>query len=161
MHSKQAFTEMIQANQALIYKVTRLYARSREDEEDLYQEIVYQLWKSYGGFRREAKPSTWMYRIALNTAIAYLNQQSRRGSRVPFTGAMLNSPETSDTLKEEQVQQLYGYLKQLDTVEKGIMLLYLEGKTYDEMAAVTGFTVTNIGTRLSRIRQKLITKLKK
>jgi len=158
MHPEKDFIELIQQNQGLIYKVAKVYANSNEDEQDLYQEIVYQLWKSFGSFRNEAKISTWMYRIALNTSIAHLNREKRR-TYVTLDETFFNKPEAVDTIHNEQLEILYAQIKKLNTIEKGIILLYLEGKSYDEIASITGFTVTNIGTRLGRIKQKIISQI--
>ena len=159
MHSKTEFVEIIQKNAGLIYKVAKVYSNSKEDEQDLYQDIVYQLFKSFDSFRNDAKISTWMYRIALNTAIAHLKKEKRKVEYIPNYEALLNKADANDTLKEEQFEVLYAHIKKLDTVEKGIILLYLEGKTYDEIAIITGFTATNVGTRLGRIKQKIITQI--
>jgi len=161
MNNKKAFTDTITANEGLIYKVAKVYAKNKEDEQDLYQEIVYQLWKSFGSFRNEAKVSTWMYRIALNTAIAFLNMEKRKIKQEPVDEALVDSLYSYDTQQQEQIEELYTAIKQLNTIEIGLILLYLEGKPYDEIAAITGFTVTNVGTRLARIRQKLILHIKK
>ena len=161
MQNKKEFVRVIQENEALIYKVSKVYSNSREDEQDLYQEIVYQLWKSFGSFRHESKLSTWMYRIALNTAISNLNKEKRKGKILPINEWVLYRTETDDPLREEQFEILYTHIRGLSIVEKGIILLYLDGKSYEEMAAITGFTTTNIGTRLGRIKQKLITQIKK
>ncbi len=166
MYSKEDFIEVIQANAGLIYKVTKIYTDSKDDEDDLYQEIVYQLWRSFDSFRNDSKITTWMYRIALNTCIAHLNKAKRRGAHVPIDDVLLNMADTRDTLKEERMEVLYAQIKKLTTVEKGIILLYLEGKTYDEIACIydeiaciTGFTATNVGTRLGRIKQKIIAQI--
>ncbi|MEO5593899.1 MAG: sigma-70 family RNA polymerase sigma factor [Chitinophagaceae bacterium] len=159
MHSKQEFVSVIQENEGLIYKVTKVYTNSKEDEQDLHQEIVYQLWKSFGSFRNDAKITTWMYRIALNTAITHLNKEKRRSNHVPMNESLLNKTDTGDNLKEEQLEILYAQIKRLNPVEKAIVLLYLEGKTYEEIAVITGFTATNVGTRLGRIKQKIITQI--
>lgn len=161
MQNKDEFVRVIRENEALIYKVSKVYTGSREDEQDLYQEIVYQLWKSFGSFRNEPKVSTWMYRIALNTAISNLNREKRKGTFLPLNEWALNRPDTEDLLREEKYETLYAHIRKLTTVEKGIILLYLEGKSYEEMSLITGFTSTNIGTRLGRIKQKLITQIKK
>ena len=159
MNSKEEFIKVIKENAGLIYKVTKVYTNSREDEQDLYQEIVYQLWKSFGSFRSESKISTWMYRISLNTAIVHLNKEKKKGSYIQIDELLLNKPDLNDTLKEEQVEILYSQIKKLDTIEKGIILLYLDGKSYDEIAGITGFSATNVGTRLGRIKQKLIAQI--
>lgn len=159
MDNKREFIGIVQANEGLIYKVAKVYANSKEDEQDLYQDIVYQLWKSFGSFRSESKISTWMYRIALNTAIAHLNKEKKKGNHVPIDDILLNRTDTADTLMNERSEVLFAQIKQLSTVEKGIILLHLEGKTYDEIASITGFTATNVGTRLGRIKQKLIAQI--
>jgi len=161
MQDKKEFIELIKQNEGLIYKVTKVYATNEDEGKDLYQEIVYQLWKSFPSFRQEAKISTWMYRIALNTAIAWLNKEKRKGHYIAVDEQLLNKPVITDTVAEERAAALYAVIQQLDTIEKGIILLYLEGKTYDEIAAITGFSATNVGTRLGRIRQKLKTQLNK
>ena len=161
MDNKKEFIEIIKDNEGLIYKVAKVYTYNKEDEQDLYQEIVYQLWKSFSSFRNDSKISTWMYRIALNTSIAYLNREKRKGIQTPINEALLNKTDTGDTLKEEQIEILYANIKKLNTIEKGIILLYLEGKTYDEIANITGFTSTNVGTRLGRIKQNIINQIKK
>ncbi|MDB9783137.1 RNA polymerase sigma factor, partial [Winogradskyella sp.] len=144
-----------------IYKITRIYSNNTEDQKDLYQEIVYQLWKSYSSFKGNSKISTWMYRIALNTAISNLKKEKRRGSQVSIDNLLLNQMDQVDTVMEERITLLYAHIKELSIVERGIILLHLEGKSYDEIATITGFTNTNIGTRLARIKQKLKTQVKK
>ena len=161
MQNTDAFVALIKENQGLIYKVTKLYTNSKEDAEDLYQDIVYQLWKSLGTFRNESKISTWIYRIALNASITHLRKEKRKGSQLAVTEELLNKEDTKDNLQEEQFETMYAYLKKLNEVEKGIIFLYLEGKSYDEIATITGFTASNVGTRLSRIKQKISADIKK
>lgn len=161
MHSEEQFISVIKENEALVYKVAKLYTSTKEDEQDLYQEIIYQLWKSFSSFRNESKISTWMYRISLNTAIANLNKTKKRGIQLPIDETLLNRTDFSDTSKQERVDELYSQIKKLSPIEKGIILLHLEGNNYDEIAAITGFTSTNVGTRLGRIKQKIISQIKK
>jgi RNA polymerase sigma factor (sigma-70 family) len=161
MLNQEEFIRIIRENEALIYKVSRVYANTKEDEQDLHQEIVYQLWKSFSSFRNESKLSTWMYRIALNTSIAHLNKEKRKGNYEPISEMMLNESDINNFLAEERVEILYAHIRQLSKIEKAIILLFLEGKTYDEIAEITGFTATNIGTRLGRIKQKLKSQIKK
>ena len=156
------FVEMVQANEGIIYKISRAYAIDDEDQKDLYQEIVFQLWKSFPSFRGDAKISTWLYRIALNTSIAFLNKRKKNALTTGINFELLNRPEDREEgILEEQIQQLYTYIQELNLVERGIILLYLEGKPYDEIASITGFSNTNVGTRLARIKKKLKTKVKK
>ncbi len=159
MPDKTEFIAIIQENEGLIYKVTKVYTNSREDAQDLYQEIVYQLWKSFGTFRNESKISTWMYRIALNTSIAHLNKEKKKRGHVEIDEGLLNKTDHSDTIMDERSEMLFGLIKKLSDIEKGIILLYLEGKSYEEIAAITGFTASNVGTRLERIKQKLISQI--
>ena len=159
MDSKKEFIEIIQENEGLIYKVTKVYSDSKEDAQDLYQEIVYQLWKSFSSFRNESKISTWMYRIALNTSIAHLTKEKRKGIHVAIDEVLLNKTDTTDTLMDERSEVLFALIKKLSDLEKGIILLYLEGKTYNEIAGITGFTSSNVGTRLGRIKQKIISQI--
>ena len=157
-HTKE-FIEMIQANEGLIYKVTKVYSNSHEDGQDLYQEIVFQLWRSFPLFRNESKISTWMYRIALNTAITFLNKQKKKAGHLPIDEILLNRIDATDTLMNEQYEMLYAQIKKLNRIERGIILLHLEGRPYEEIATITGFTSSNVGTRLNRIKQKLKTQL--
>jgi len=161
MHTKKEFIQDIKENEGIIYKITRIYSNNTEDQKDLYQEIVYQLWKSYSSFKENSKISTWMYRIALNTAISNLKKEKRKGSKVSIENLLLNQMDQVDTVMEERITLLYAHIKKLSIVERGIILLYLEGKNYDEIATITGFTNTNIGTRLARVKQKLKSQIKK
>ena len=161
MHTKKEFIQDIKENEGIIYKITRIYSNNTEDQKDLYQEIVYQLWKSYSSFKENSKISTWMYRIALNTAISNLKKEKRKGSKVSIENLLLNQMDQVDSVMEERITLLYAHIKKLSIVERGIILLHLEGKNYDEIAAITGFTNTNIGTRLARIKQKIKSQIKK
>ncbi len=161
MQPKKDFIQTIKDNEGIIYKITRAYTNDSEEQKDLYQEIVYQLWKSYESFQGKSKISTWMYRVALNTSIAHLNQQKKKGHSVSLDFELLNRPDEQDGGLEEQMQLLYAHIKKLNVIEKGLILLYLEGKSYDEIAGITGFTVSNVGTRLGRIKQKLKTNIQK
>jgi len=160
MPDKKEFIEIIKANEGLIYKVTKVYAQSREDGQDLYQEIVYQLWRSFPFFRNESKISTWMYRIALNTSITYFQKEKKKSNHVPIDEILIDRTDSKDEPGNQRIETLYASIRMLNTVEKGIIFLYLEGKSYEEIATITGFTVTNIGTRLGRIKQKLKTNIK-
>ena len=161
MQKQQEFVKLIKENEGVIFKVTLVYTFNEEDQKDLYQEIVYQLWKSYDSFRGDAKISTWMYRIALNTAITNLKKEKRKGVRVPIDYSLVSKIDQIDTLMDDRIKLLYNHIKRLNTVEKGIVLLYLEGKSYDEIATISGFSETNVGTRLNRIKQKLKSQIKK
>lgn len=155
MQRQNEFIQIIKQNEGIIYKVTLVYCSNKEEQKDLYQEIVYQLWKSFDSFRNESKISTWLYRIALNTSITHLKSEKRNGDRVPIDTILLNKIDCKDTLMEDRIQILYNHIKELNAIEKGIILLYLEGKNYEGIANITGFSISNVGTRLARIKKKL------
>ena len=159
MQDKTAFVAIIKENEGILYKITRVYTDTIEDQKDLYQEIVYQLWKSFDSFKGNSKISTWMYRIALNTAIAYLNKSKKRVRQVRLDFELSNPIDEKDSTTEERLKILYEMIKQLNVIEKGLILLFLEGKSYEEIANITGFSNSNVGTRLSRIKKKLKTNI--
>lgn len=142
-------------HQALLYKVASLYTATREDREDLIQEMVYQLWKSFPSFDARAQISTWMYRVALNVAIHALRQRQRRITALPLQHTFDKSDEPMDQQQEEQWQQLRTAMQHLSWLERGILMLHLERKSYSEIADIVGLSTSNIGTRLHRIRSKL------
>jgi len=161
MQDKTAFVAIVKENEGILYKITRVYTDTKEDQKDLYQDIVYQLWKSFDSFQGNSKISTWMYRIALNTAIAYLNKRKKKVPQVRLDFELSHPMDTKDSLMEERLVILYNMIKQLNVIEKGLILLLLEGKSYDEIAAITGFSSSNVGTRLSRIKKKMKENIKK
>lgn len=160
MSSQKDFTQLVQQHQGIIYKVSAVYAKDREDQKDLFQEIVYQLYKSLHSFKGKSKVSTWIYRVALNTSIAHLNNEKKRIDRSPLNFEIKTPYDSYDSIHEERLHMLYEQIKLLSMIEKGVILLYLEGKTYQEIAQITGFTASNVGTRLSRIKEKLKKQLK-
>lgn len=159
MSKEEEFTRIIKQNEGVIFKITTVYTDQSEDQQDLYQEIVYQLWKAYDSFRGDAKISTWMYRVALNTAITRLRKEKRKGRKVGIDQVVLKQTENYDTEFEEKLKVVYAHIKMLNDLEKGLILLLLEGKKYEEIATITGLSATNVGTRISRIKQKLKTQI--
>ena len=152
---KNEFLKMVNENQNIIHKVCRIYRNSAEDQEDLFQEIVFQLWKSYPSFRKESKASTWMYRIALNTALSSFRKNS---PQIDYHGEV---PEKTDP-KYEQVateneEKLFGAIRQLNDAEKAIISLFLEDYSYKEIGELIGISESNVGVRINRIKTKLKT----
>jgi len=154
MKGEQAFIKLIKENEGIIYKITRIYTNNQESQKDLYQEIVYQLWKAFNAFKGNSKVSTWMYRIALNTALIHLKIKKKGGYSVPLEGIVLKQ-ESYDPLFEERLEVLYANIGNLGDVDKGIIFLFLEGKKYEEISLITGLTTSNVGTRMIRIKDKL------
>lgn len=154
MIQEKEFVEVIQDNEGILYKMTRLYANNKEDQKDLYQDIVYQLWKAFNTFRGDAKLSTWIYRIALNTALLYLKNKKRKGYNTSLDGIVLIN-ENYDPVLQERLEILYAHIREFGEVDKGIVFLFLEGKKYEEISDITGMSTSNIGTRMARIKEKL------
>jgi len=155
MIKEEEFVRLIQDNQGLIYKITTIYSKDKEEREDLYQEIVYQTWKSFDYFKKASKPTTWLYRVGMNTAITHLNKSRRRILAVPIEDVKVQFTESGDLEKDEKIQELYVQIRKLNLLDRGIVFLYLEGKSYEEIAEISGISVSNVGTRMSRIKQKL------
>jgi len=148
--------KLVQEHRFLLYKVCRLYCFTEADRQDLFQEIVIQLWKSYPGFRGDSKFSTWLYRIALNTAISDLRKQGRRPSTTSTSEIPPSLPDmTWPGEEEQQLQQLYAAIARLSDVEKALVMLYLEDKPYEEMEEIMGINQNNLRVKMNRIREKL------
>ncbi|MDR1091163.1 MAG: sigma-70 family RNA polymerase sigma factor [Prevotella sp.] len=144
------FLEMIRQNEGIIFKVTSFYADKERSIGDLYQEVVLNLWKAYPSFRGEIKYSTWIYRIALNTCISFYRRNKKN---VVYVDISMDMPEPTDN--KEEIQELYRLINRLGKIERALVLLYLDDKSYKEIADITGLTVTNVATKLSRIKEKL------
>lgn len=157
---EEAFVQIIKKHEGVIFKITTVYADNREDQKDLYQEIVFQLWKSLDSFRAESKFSTWMYRIALNTALIRLKKKNRQGKVVSIDKVIMQQTDNYNTVFEDKLKILYTHIKQLNVLERGLMILLLDGKKYEEIAEITGLSPSNVGTRISRIKQKLKNQIK-
>lgn len=142
---------MVQQNEGVIYKIASFYASNEHPIGDLYQEIVLNLWKGYASFRGDSKFSTWIYRIALNTCVSFYRRKKIKPDYVE------NIPEMRDEIdhKDEQISELYRLIDKLGNIEKALVLLYLEDKPYKEIAEITGISMTNVATKISRIKEKL------
>ncbi len=160
MEKEKEFTDLIRDHQGIIFKVTTMYCDNEQDQKDLYQDIVYQIWKSFDTFREDAKRSTWMYRVAMNTAITHYKKMKRSQASVSIDKVVLSQIDNEDKAMEEKISLLYRHIHQLDLLDKGLMLLLLEGKKYEEIAEITGLSATNVGTRISRIKKRLQQRIK-
>ncbi|MFT4152602.1 RNA polymerase sigma factor [Parafilimonas sp.] len=150
------FETLIQNNEFLIWKVCRVYKKELQDRQDLFQEIVIQLWKSYPGFKGQSKVSTWMYRVAIYIAIAGLRKQKNfiqfsEPDNLPSTAGDVQYDDT----KDKQLGHLYNAIAQLNEVEKAIIMLYLEDKSYNEMEDILGINQGNLRVKMNRIKDKL------
>ena len=152
--TEKEFERLINENQALIHKVCRMYAYSTVDRQDLFQEIVIHLWKSYPKFNGLAKFSTWLYRVAINTAITGLRKQ--KDHLISYEPEQLPDHIADEKgTEEEQLQQLYKAISQLNEIEKAIVMLYMEDRSYDEMEDILGIAQGNLRVKMSRIKDKL------
>ena len=151
----------INQNIGIVYKICNVYVSADKNErDDLFQEIMYQLWKSYPHFKGESKFSTWMYRVALNTAIMQLKHTKRIVDNEKLNLSHIRIPESIDqTDEDDQIQQLYRMIGTLSKIDKAIILLALEEHGYEEIATMTGLTKSNISVRLVRIKRILKEKL--
>jgi RNA polymerase sigma-70 factor (ECF subfamily) len=155
---EQEFVQIINQNQGILHKVCRIYCVNATEREDLFQEIVLQLWKSFPSFRGESKMTTWMYRIALNTAISGVRKKRIATTDLAlFTTQIADQPQQNN---EDELNRLYKSIERLSDIEKSIVLLYLEDKPYDEIAEIIGITANHVAVKMSRIKEKLRTLLK-
>ena len=148
------FLQIIRESERIIYKICYMYTSPHASLNDLYQEVVLNLWKAYPKFRHECKTSTWLYRIALNTCISYFRKEKNAPQIVTLTTEADLMPNEKDPT-QDMLKQMYQMINHLGQLDKSIILLYLEDKSYSEMAEITGLTVTNIATKLNRIKEKL------
>ena len=153
---EKEFLQVIQKNQGIIHKVCNIYCDLEEDRNDLFQEIVAQLWKSFPSFRKESKFSTWMYRVALNTAITSFKKDKRRPdqSRLTYENFQIEDDGQNAEI-EENIRQMHRAVAQLTGIEKSIVLLFLENKKYEEIAEITGITQNYVRVKMNRIKKKL------
>ncbi len=153
---EKEFLQIITENQGIIHKVCSIYCDLEEDRRDLFQEILVQLWKSYPSFRSESKFSTWMYRVALNTAITSFKKDKRQPDKsgVAYESLQL-AEDLYDTAVEDQIKMLHKAVSNLTGIEKSIILLFLEDKKYEEIAEITGITQNYVRVKMNRIKKKL------
>jgi len=156
MVRKSRFLELVEQNQDIVHKICGLYAVNTDDRKDLSQEIVCQLWKSYQSFRGDSKFTTWMYKVALNTALLNLRRYRFRVRTESLKEHHGDIPtETIDQEKHGKISRLYEAINQLREFDRAIILLYLEQFPYRKIAEVIGISEANVSVRLVRIKKKL------
>lgn len=152
----QTFGALIKSHELLIYKICRLYGKTEDDRQDLFQDIVIQLWKAYPKFRGDAKFSTWLYRIGLNVAITQFRKQKNKVYTTDIESLNIGlADDNYDSSKEEQFQEMYAAIERLNDIEKAIVMLYLDDKSYDEMEEIMGISNGNLRVKMNRIKEKL------
>ncbi len=155
---RKEFVKLIQENKGIIFKICNSYCHNKEKREDLAQEIVYQLWRSSHSFHANLKFSTWMYRVALNVAISYYRKSKRSDTMVSLSDNLIDIENEDDDIEDEYeknrklLQQFINELKELD---RTLIILFLEAKSYMEIAEILGMTETNVATKIYRIKDQL------
>jgi RNA polymerase sigma-70 factor (ECF subfamily) len=153
------FIGLLKEHQKIIYKVCNLYMQSHADKDDLFQEITLQAWKAYANFRGDSKFSTWLYRVALNTAITFYRKEKKN---IVFNVETV--PELSENIidhVEEKTKAMYSAIGELSKIDKAIVMLYLEDYTYTQISEIIGITPNNIAVKMNRIKIKLKEQTKK
>jgi RNA polymerase sigma factor (sigma-70 family) len=159
MHAETETSFLVNLNQniGIVHQVCHTYfRRDAVEREDVFQDIMYQLWKSYPQFKGESKFSTWMYKVALNTAITHIRRSSRTPRNAELTEPVARAPQINEHMRRvEEVHLLHEAIAALTDIDKAIILLHLEDQNYDEIASITGLTRTNVSVRLVRIKRAL------
>src|ERR1700678_3696878 len=152
---EERFQTLVDEHKKILYKVCNSYCRNRDDREDLAQEIIVQLWRSFGTFDERCRFSTWMYRIALNVAISFYRRESTRARHVISDEERLLHVIDETASQYEDLRLLYEFIAQLYSLNKALILLYLDGNNYKEIADVLGISETNVATKISRLKQTM------
>lgn len=156
MGLEKEFIGLIKENERIILKVCNIYCREPEDREDLYQDILVQLWKSFPNFSRKSKITTWMYRIAFNTAVSRFRKEKKQPSQEQISDRFV----TDSLSEDENVSLLYSGIDSLNKIEKAIITLYMDGIKYKEIGEIMGLSESNVGFKINQIKKKLRVKLK-
>lgn len=155
--AKEDFLNLIQENKGIIFKICNSYCPNKGDREDLAQEIIYHLWKSGQSFNSDHKFSTWMYRVALNVAISFYRKERKSGPVISMSEYLLDVEDKDDghNQTEKNINLLQQFINELRELDRALMILYLENKSYNEISEILGITETNVATKINRIKEKL------
>jgi RNA polymerase sigma-70 factor (ECF subfamily) len=157
---KEKFLNLLQEHKGIIIKISCSYSSDRNDRDDLAQEIVFNLWKAFRNYTPDHKFSTWMYRVALNVAISFYRKEKRALRFTPYDERLMVYNDDSDGTEDldGKLGLLQNFMEGLKELDRSIVLLYLEGKSYSEIAEIMGMSESNVGTRLNRIKSYLKSK---
>ncbi len=154
--NKEQFISIVRENQNLIYKICFSYCQDAESRKDLQQEILIQLWKSFETYDGRVKISTWIYRVALNTAISFYRRESKfKKKETTLNDEIIHLPDNYENSQQENISLLYGFIDEMNELDRAIILLYLDDNKYQDIADILGITETNVATKISRIKKKL------
>ncbi|MEO5683273.1 MAG: RNA polymerase sigma factor [Chitinophagaceae bacterium] len=160
MHTEQEFIQLIGHHQKIIHKVCNLYMNSEQDKKDLFQEVLLSAWKGYRNFKGDAKFSTWLYRVALNTAITFYRKEQRQVDTAQMSDHLTIDSEYSHT-EQEQLTAMYTSINALSGIDKALVMLYMEDYSYAEIGETMGITANNVAVKMNRIKTKLKESTKK
>ncbi len=149
------FLDLMEKNKGIIFKVSKMYMDDPDDRADLCQEIIFQLWKSYESFRNASQFSTWMYRVAINTALVYFKKGKRYGEQVSLEAYHDLAEDNDSGQKEEQLAIFYKAVQELNQVEKALIFLFLEGQSHRDIAENLGISEVNARVKLNRTKEKI------
>ena len=156
---QQFFQEIIEQHKGILFKVARTYCPDEEDRQDLIQEMMIQIWQSVHKYNDQYKISTWLYRISLNVAISFYRKNSTRTKKfTDLNEQMMETPVEDKSENETQLNLLEQFISELKEIDKALMILYLEDKSHTEIAEILGISVSNVGTKIGRIKDKLKTR---
>ncbi len=150
---EEKFARLVRENKSTIYTVCYMFSKDEDEVNDLFQETLINIWKGIGGFRAESKETTWIYRVAMNTCLNQQRKKKREGERVPLT--MTTNIIEDDDASSKQARQLHERISRLALVDRAIVMMWLEGLSYDEIGAVIGINAQNVGVKLFRIKEQL------
>ncbi|MEP6663427.1 MAG: RNA polymerase sigma factor [Verrucomicrobiota bacterium] len=164
-NDEQRFLDLVDENRGKLLKICRVYGWNREDQDDLYQEIVFQIWRGLPNLKEESFANTWLYRVALNASMSFVRKKTSRGAikttnydHEQIEQLLETQPPTNP--QNEQLAHLYEAIAQLNDLEKALITLFLEDLSYEQIAAVMGVTESNVGVMLHRAKKKLSTLMK-
>ncbi len=155
--NKDQFLNILEKNIGIILKISRVYTKIEQDREDLINDIILELWKSFKNFKGDSKISTWIYRVALNVSMNY--KRNRKNNSLFYSINDFQKEEIQSWLIEQdnssELEILYNCIDELGEINKAIILLYLDGNSHDEISEIIGISKTNVGTRISRIKEQI------
>ncbi|WP_340074968.1 RNA polymerase sigma factor [Leptobacterium sp. I13] len=155
---EHSFVTQLEQHQNIVHKICRIYTNDSDSHNDLFQEITIQLWKAYPKFRGDSKLSTWIYRVALNTAITLYRKSKRRINTFDYdTIDFKIKAEEYDDTEEQQLRLMYNAIKELNDIDKALVFLYLEDKNYMEISETLGISEVNARVKMNRVKTKLKT----
>lgn len=150
---EEKFSQMVREQKSTIYTVCYMFSNNEDEVSDLFQETLINLWKGYETFREESKVSTWIYRVAMNTCISAERKKKHQGQKMPLSMDInLYEDQDADT---QQVKQLHDRIGKLGLIDRAIVMLWLEGMSYDEIGNIIGISAQNVGVKLFRIKEQL------